>query len=344
MQEQVKGKIENTMNEECQADCHISFKVREHRIILASGVLTILFTFFILIMRLKYPSADGNRIIFYSALSLLFIVGIICCIRGTLRGLCVEEMDICYVNWRGRKKEFTLDDIGYCKLELSSNQDNLIIYDLLGCKLCKLEFGMKGCKEFLQYLLDNQVRMEWKKEQTDYSEMPVLETLLCETAVCEEEITKYADILYGKIRDVFLEWEKQNKAFGAYWEFGYSEFAADDVEGKSDLWNCTSSISEKHTGLPEDYVCILECYLKKDNEYVIDRKNEVVCLLIPYLVRGTSYQIGERLRFRKMNEDVVIHWTKGHLEILTKILPKRKYHTESLVFRHELRKSAGKRG
>lgn len=341
-----KEDTENIMPEEMQPDSHIRFRVREHWIVPVGGVMILLFTLFILIMGLKYPSAGGNRVIFCSVLLLFFIIGIVCCISGILRGLSVEGMNIQYANWRGRKKYFTLDDIGYCKLVLSSNQHNFIVYDLLGRKLCKLEFEMRGSGEFFQYLLDNQVRVEWKAEQAGESDMSVIEASLRlrETAIFVDEIPKFADALYGKVQDIFSKWERQNKTFDAYWEFGYAEFSAGDLEGKSDLWNRTDSVAEGFAKLPDDYVCILEAYLKKDNEYVIDKKNEPVCLLVPYLVRGVSYQIGERLRLRKMNEETVIHWMEGHLETLAKILPKRKYHTEPLVLKHELRKHAGVRG
>lgn len=339
---EVKGKKEKDIKKEGSAEGCISFQVREYRIVIAAGVLTILFTLFILIMGLKYPSADGNRIIFYSALLILLIIGIGCCIRGIFHGLTVEEMNIYYVNWFGRKTFFTLDDIGYCKMKPGSNQQKIILYDLLGNKLCKLESDMNGSADFFQYLLDNQVRVECKAEQAGHSNIPALEAYLRETAVCEEEIPKCADSLYGKVRDILLEWEKKNKTFGAYWEFGYGEFSATDLEkGKDDLWSRTSSIQEPSAGLPEDYACILEAYLKKDNEYVIDQKNKAVCILFPYLVRTCSFQIGERLRFRKMNDDVLIEWFKEELGVLTQILPKRKYHTEPIVLQHELRKTAG---
>lgn len=339
---EVKGKREKDIKKEGKPEGYISFQVREYRIVIAAGVLTILFTLFILIMGLKYPSADGNRIIFYSALFILLIIGIGCCIRGIFHGLTVEEMNIYYVNWFGRKTFFTLDDIGYCKMKPGSNQQKIILYDLLGNKLCKLESDMKGCGDFFRYLLDNRVRVECKAEQAGYSHMPALEVYLRETAVCEEEISKCADGLYGKVRDILLEWEKQNKAFDAYWEFGYGEFSAADLEnGKDDLWSRTSSIHGLAAELPDDYACILEAYLKKNNEYVIDQRNRAVCILLPYLVRTGSYQIGERLRLRKMNEDVLTDWIREELELLTKTLPKRKYHTDPIVLQHELRKTAG---
>lgn len=349
MQEETHGAVkeeagkfsDRKMKEGIQPDCQVMFRVREHWIVLGSGVFATLFTLFILIMGLKSPSADGNRAVFFTIIFLLFVIDLGCCIRGSLHCLSVDGMKMYYVNWYGKKRFFTLDDIGYCKLELSKNWDNIIVYDLLGNKLCKLEFDMRGSSVFLQYLIDNQVRIEWKTNPPLSAKMLPIEAALRETAICEEEIIKYTEVLYGKVRDILVEWEKQNKILDAYWEFGFAQFSEADLAGKSDLWNRTSSIPENVTELPEDYVCIFEAYLKKDNEYVIDKKNEAVCILIPYVARSASYQIGEKLRLRKMNEDVITDWMKGHLELLAGILPKRKYHTEPLILQHELRKTAG---
>lgn len=319
----------------------VAFRMREHRIVSAGGIFTVLFAFFILAMGMEYPASGSNKVLFYVEVCALAAVGILGCVRGLFRGLSVDEMNMCYVNWRGRKKIFSLDDIGYCKVGLSNGRDDIVLYDLLGKRLCKLEFSMKGSGELLQYLLDNQIRIEWKSSPKRSVGMPVTEALLRETAICQEEVSKYTEDLYGRVQALLQDWEKQNKSFGAYWEFGYGEFSGAQLEGKENLWNRRETLPETKEELPEVYECILEAYLKKDNEYVLDRKNEVVCILIPYLVRGYSYQVGERLRLRKMNEDVVLDWVKTQLEQLTQILPKRKYHTEPMVLKHELRKNAG---
>lgn len=324
-----------------QSEYHIRFQVKERWIVLGSGVVTTLFTLFILIMGLQYPSVGGNRVIFFSVVFLLLVVDLCCCVKGILHCLSVNEMHMNYVNWFGKNRFFTLDDIGYCKLEINKNWDNIVVYDLLGNKLCKLEFDMKGSGEFLQYLIDNQVRIEWKADHPLPPKMLSVEIALREKAICEEEIAGCADTLYDKVRELLQEWEKQNKVLGAYWEFGFAEFLQSDLEGKEELWNRTSSIPEEMAELPEDYACILEAYLKKDNEYVMDRKNKATCILIPYVVRSASYQIGERLRLRKTNEDVIVDWMKGDLDLLADILPRCKYHTEGSVLRHELHETAG---
>ena len=285
----------------------------KHRIVLAGGIFTVLFAFFILAMGMEYPASGSNKVLFYIEVCALAAVGILGCVRGLFRGLSVDEMNMCYVNWRGRKKNFSLDDIGYCKVGLSNGRDDIMLYDLLGKRLCKLEFSMKGSGELLQYLLDNQIRIEWKSSPKRSVGMPVTEALLRETAICQEEVSKYTEELYGRVQALLQDWEKQNKSFGAYWEFGYGEFSGVQLEGKENLWNRRETLPETKEELPEVYECI----------------------------DGYSYQVGERLRLRKMNEDVVLDWVKTQLEQLTQILPKRKYHTEPMALKHELRKYAG---
>ena len=81
---------------------------------------------------------------------------------------------------------------------------------------------------------------------------------------------------------------------------------------------------------------MLEAYLKKDNEYVIDRKGNMVAVQIPYLVKSKSYQIGEGERIRKTKESFLTDWLKQYLSQLTEILPRQKYHTEAISLPYEL--------
>jgi hypothetical protein len=318
----------------------ITFQVKEYKIVTAGGIFTILFAAFILMMRLLYPSNGGNPAVFYLVLFLLFLAGILCCMRGIRFGLTVEDMHICCCNTFGKTKTFSLDDIGYCSLELSQSKDNLVLYDLLGKVLCKLKIHMKGCEEFLQYLLDNGVRVEWETARTN---LPALELILRETAICEEEIPKYMAVLYTQVREIFSQWEREHSVFGAGWELGFGEYAAADLEGVKDMRSVKSSMDSGSGGLPQDYVCALEAYLKKDGEFVIDRNNRTVCITAKYLIRCRSYQIGEDVRIRKTDEEMIAGWIKERLLFLTQALPRHKYHTEDCTIQHTLKNTAGKK-
>lgn len=323
----------------------ISFRVREHGIVLAGGIFVIGFSLFILVMGLRYPSAGGNRFVFVLALFAMIVCGMIVCLMYFRRSLRVDEMRICYVNLFGKRKEFSLDDIGYCKLGLYGNKKNpaiesLILYDLLGKKLCKLEMNMRGAQEFLQYLLDNRIKTQWRG--ADRESARIMEPILMEKSVCKEEIARYAELFYEKISQVFTDWERKHQRFDAQWEFGFVEYVQDDITMHKDMWQWKSRVRVKpKEELPEDYICIVEAYLKRGNEYVMDRKGNVVGLVIPFIWQNKSYQIGERNRIRKIDEDYLEERLTTRLKMLSKELPRHSYHTQALSLEHELKKTAG---
>lgn len=225
----------------------IRFQVRENKTAPVCGVLAIVFAFFILLMRLIHPSARGGGALLYLPLVCMLFGGSACFMLYYHRKLIVEEMNICYVNWIGKIKQFTLDDIGYCKVGAGGDMNRVVLYDLNGYKLCKLETGMRGLTELYQYLLDNGVRIEWTKSKAQQSSVPmnfIVDFLLKETAVCEEEIRKCSERFYEEIEQIFRDWEKHNMHFEAVWEFGFAEYTAEDLERKCPLHMYPSSVPE----------------------------------------------------------------------------------------------------
>ena len=126
----------------------ISFQVRESRLSLVVGGASIAFAVFIFVMWLLHPKGGGGGALLY--LPLLFMVGsgVAFWVVYFNKKVTVEEMNIHYVNSLKKKKVFTLDEIGFCKLEMGGGKVTLVIYDLMGDKLCKLDFGMRGMGEF----------------------------------------------------------------------------------------------------------------------------------------------------------------------------------------------------
>lgn len=324
----------------------IRIQVREHGIVLVGGFLILGFSLFILVMGLRYPSGGGNRLVFVLTLFLMMVCGIIVCITYFHRRLTVEEMDLCYVNSIGKRRAFSLNDIGYCKLRIYGNKreavvESFILYDLLGDKLCKFEINMPGARDFLQYLLDNQVKTEWRGAGKEPRK--VMEPVLMEKSVCKEEVGKHAEAFYEMISPVFTAWEKQHLRFDAQWEFGLAEYIQSDLMPQKDMWQWESSVQIKsEEELPEDYICILEAYLKRGEEYVMDRKGHVVGFVSPYIWQNRSYQVGESRRIRKRDETYLLETIQTHLKMLDKELPRHFYHTEYLTLGHELKKTAGR--
>lgn len=319
----------------------IKFQVRENGAALVSGGLGIAISICILILWLFYPSDNGGGMLLYLPLSCLLLFGVLCLVMFFHRRLTVDEMKICYVNWIGKRKEFTLDEIGFCKIGGKGADNKVIVYNLLGEKLCKLEIDMYGLEEFRQYLMDNQVRVEWGKKRMN-SEMTLLLDAICrETAVCEEEIHKYSEKLYEQAKTIFMDWEKRNQRFNVCWEIGFAEYALEDLEVKCSFRERVSTLDTDLETIPLSYQCLLEAYLKRDDEYVVNSKGEAISIILPYMVRSKSYRIGEGTRIRKMDEQNMKEWLELRLEQLAKELPRRRYHTEAFAIQHRLKQHAG---
>lgn len=321
----------------------IKFQVRENKSAPVCGVLAIGLAFFIYAMHLSHPLAGGGGVLLYVPLGFMLLGGASCFVVYRNRKLTVEEMNLCYVNWIGKEKHFTLDEIGYCKIGLCSSMDQLVLYDLCGKKLCKLYFEMHGVAEFYQYLLDNGVRMERIKSKAEERSvfMSMIDALSKEETVCEEEIRKCSERFYEDVACIFSDWESRNRHFDAVWEYGFAEYTAEDLEGKCPLHQYTSSVGSFSQNLPSSYECVLEAYLKRGNEYVVNDRGKTVSTMLPYLSKTKSYQIGEKTRIRKTDEESLKEWLVWQLEKFSKELPKHKYHTEVLSMGHTLRSSAG---
>ena len=91
----------------------IGIQVKEHGIVLVGGIFILGFSLFILVMGLCYPSGGGNRLVFALVLFLMMVCGVMVCITYFHRRLTVEEMNLCYVNAIGKRREFSLNGIAY---------------------------------------------------------------------------------------------------------------------------------------------------------------------------------------------------------------------------------------
>lgn len=322
----------------------IKFQIRENRSALVCGILAVGLDVFVFVMHLLHPSARGGGVLLYLPLAAILLGGVVCFLLYINRKLIVEEMNISYVNLLGKEKHFTLDEIGFCKTGKRSGMPQIFLYDLSGEKLCKLDFEMRGMAEFYQYLIDNGVRIERIGSKAHQSPIyfNLLDALISkETAVCEEQIRKCSEGLYAEAEQIFRDWESRNKHFNAVWEFGFAEYTAGDLERKCPMHMYPSSVDVSMKSLPSSYECVLEAYLKTEDGYVLTKRGETLSIMIPYLSKTKSYQIGERTRIRKTDEESIKEWLVWHLEKLSAELPKHRYHTENLVMGHELRSSAG---
>ncbi len=319
----------------------IKFQVRENAAAFICGCIAIILSVIILILWIFCPSSRGGGALMFVPLFCMAAFGVLCLVIFYKRRLIVEDMNLCYVNFFGKRKEFTLDDIGYCKIGGRGAYNHVVLYNLLGEKLCKLDFEMRDIVELHQYLVDNQVRVEWGAVKLDGEAMMLLDAIHREGSVCEEEISKCAERFFDEVEPLFREWEKRNQQFHVSWELGFVQYSLEDLTHKCKFRERVSSLGSNLQEIPVSYACVLEAYLKCGEEYIVDRKGEDISVIIPYMVRSKSYRIGEGTRIRKVDEKNTVNWLALHLEMLSREMPRHKYHTEAFTVRHCLSRKAG---
>lgn len=320
----------------------LKIEVKEGLLPWVVGGGTILLGIFLMFEAILHPD-DSARIMFCIFIVILFMIGagILLCMDAKNRKMIVEDMNLCYMNLFGRKKTFTLEEIGYCKVALENKgaKEDIRLYDTHGKKLCKLDFNMKDSMLFLQYLLDNQIKVECSEKSDRY-----LKGIVYETAICAEEISDKVNPVYEKIKEYVREWEAKHKKFDAEWKTGITVYLQNELSQEKQLWEekgytgtPTFPLEEGQAhSLPEGCLIGIEGYLQKEGEFVCDKKNRVVMFYVPLVSVTKSWQIGETLKNRFWGGDALeeLSW---QLEVWAEQLPKNRYHTENIVLQHELK-------
>lgn len=308
-------------------------EVKEGKMTWKAGIITILISLLFLFLYFQSPAESiPVKISCWLFAVIIMLAGLFFCLTAYNRKLMVEDMNLCYINWCGKNKNFTLNEIGYCKTELTleGNKDFLTVYDLLGNKLCKLDYHMDGCYSLLQFLADNQVKIESSPKSE-----PCLHSILKAETVCAEKAAGKANEFYKEAREIVEEWTRQNKKLGAEWKMGMVSYLEEEFRKDKQLWEQTSYEADSFQKLPEGFELALEGYLLKDGKYVMNKKNWAVGFYIPIIRVTKSMQIGEELRIRfymKAGSELA-----ERLKMLSYLLPRNRYHTEEIHLAHELK-------
>lgn len=295
----------------------------------------------------KMPFSDAITVL---AVLLIILAGAALCLCARNRGIMVQGESLCYKNCCGRTKDFSLSEVGYCRaaLENGGSRDYLILYDVSGAKLCKLELGMRNADVFLQYLLDNEIKVECSQKSDLY-----LKWMVNTRPVNPKEAALAVNEAYERMEELIAEWVKKNKDFGAEWKFGIACYMEDKfVQGKQ-LWEQEASPAVKALwedkpdglsagfggegvpmNLPEGFFIVMEGYLQKDGRFVIDKKNQAVSISAKLMQVSKSFRAGEALKIYFYND--AVEYISNQLSYYEEILPKRRYHTELLTLKHEL--------
>ena len=212
----------------------IRIEVHEGKLLGNLGIGTILFGILIAVMAARNPveSAAIMRCA-YLMIMLIICAGIWFCMDGRNRRLIVEDRKLCYSDWRGRKKTFTLNEIAYCKaaFENEGSMEYISLYDFNNKKLCKLGFYMKNATAFLEYLLDNQIKVECTDKTVES-----LKNAINAQTLCPEEIPETVNGVFEEAKKLAEEWAKTNRKFEAEWKMGIAVYLYNDLSWEKQLW------------------------------------------------------------------------------------------------------------
>lgn len=331
----------NCQDEEGVCITVIKIEVYEGKAPWIVGIVTILFGILYGVLCTMYPDKSAKSDILYYLLvypvaALIILAGVWLCMDAKNRKLVVEDAALCYTNSFGRKFSFLLSDIAYCRtaMENGGNRDFIKLYNEQNEKLCKLEYNMRNSIVFFQYLIDNQVKIECS-EKSDY----LLKYMLNTTSISHEEIPNAVNDAYKEAKEIFRKWIEKNKSFGVEWKTGIAAYLESEIEVKKQLYEQTGCRVEYSLSgnLPEGYNIVIEGYLLKDGEFVINGMGKPVCYDIKIISVSKSLKVGGGQKISNYNS--VADILPSRLEVLEVTLPKRRYHTEALVLNHELKDS-----
>lgn len=321
----------------------IRILVKERKSTAVIGIGTILFGLLVGVALVCFRKVDRGmwQMIPVCLIVLCMILSGVCfCMMYRNRRLQVEDTQFCYSNWLGREKYFSLDDIGYCR-----QRDMIVLYNLTGDKLCKLEFGMTQVPDLLQYFTDNQVEV-----QSGKADKKMLEALFGMQTIDSFRIAEELDKFAKEIRERKSEWEIKTGKLGASFRIGLACYLESELQAERQLWEQISSVDEWLSSgdevsaafsnrfadkLPEGFLIALEGYLQKDGEYVVNRKEQAICLVVPVIHVVKSYQIGKETK-TILYEDTLAEW-ENQMRDLLESLQKHRYYTAEITLRHELK-------
>ena len=306
----------------------IKIEVNEGKLPWIVGIGTILFGIILAVLLVLYSNVSGPVMKFsYLVTGLIIASGVWLCLGGKNRKLIVEDDSLCYMDRLGRKTLFLLEDIAYCQMarEISkgNNSNYLKLYDKQDGELCKLEFDMSGVVLFLKYLMDNNVKIECTENSAIH-----WKELINTIEISKEEITEKVNVTYKEAEQIAMQWTKKNERFGAEWKLGLVEYLDDEI------------LCESPQELTEGYLIMLEGYLLKGGEFVLDKENQPVSFSVQLLyVSQTLKRTGElKICFSHKAPEYI----SEHLLYYEKTLPKNRYHTEMITINHELKNSIGR--
>ncbi len=325
-------KKEISLPEEKERD----FTVRQHKMAYAIGLWIIGAGIVFLVLELVFH-LSAIPLWIYAIILAICLLGIMVCLEAKNRQLAICKNHLYYSSLFGSVRHFRLEDIGSVKVAFNPpvGRDELKIYAREGNQLCRLECSMRNVDKLIRCFYDNGIAVAMEKDTRQD-----LRDLVLQTAIDEGKLQSCSQKVYGQAKLLMEGWMERNKKLGAELSYGLAEYYGSRIDIEAQMQPEESRIKERGGGLPEDYLCLLEVYVKKDGSFVRDRKKQLLAMDFPvFYKRKAKTKEGEiRLYY---NESWKSDLTNG-LQSLEKYLPGHRFYLEQMELEHELKKEVSK--
>ena len=307
-----------------------NFTVRQHKIMYGVGMLIIGAGILFLVLEIRYHLSMIPLWI-YAVILAVFLLGILVCLEVKNRQLAVCKNCLYYSNIFGMVRYFTTEDIGSAKAAFnpSGGRDDLRIYDRNGKVLCRLACSMQNADRMICFLHDNGIGITMEKNTRQE-----LKELVLQETIGAGELQRLFQEIYGQAEALIEEWIEKNRKLGAELVYGFAEYYGKRMDMEAQIQPKESRMERKQGGLPEDYLCVLEMYVKKDGCFVRDRKKQFLLMRFPvFYKRKAVTAAGEiRLYYNRSWKTSLEHT----LQSLVRYLPGHRFLMEEMELGYEL--------
>lgn len=259
-----------------------NFTVKESKIVGFMGIFMIAAGILLLVLELLFH-VEAIPLWVYPVVLAIILGGTALCMGEKNRRLEVDGEKMCYVNFLGRKKEFSLLDIGYVRAasDASKGEDYIRLYDKTGKRLCRLESSMSHSLLLIGFLHENGIKIDTPAESGN-----LFSDVVMQERIPEESVRKTAEAAYGETEAALAAWREKNRRTGAEFYFGLAQYHGRRIDPEAEIQPEESRYFPKEgEKLPDDYLCVMEIYVKKDGYFVRDRRNDLLLMTFPLICK-----------------------------------------------------------
>lgn len=213
----------------------------------------------------------------------IFLLGGYVLLEAWNRRLTVEEDLFSYRNLLGKTVSFSIGEVAFGKAayNASKGRDYLRLYDKDGKALCRLECSMKNAPRLVWHLHEYGVPIGLEAGAEGYAG-----DIIRQRPLTEDMLEEQSGQVFEQMQGMAERWLKRNRELGAELEYGFACYFAGKMEEGARTQPAESHFTvpaaekgkarEKAHVLPEDFLCRMELYVKKDGCLVCGRRGRLI--------------------------------------------------------------------